>query len=146
MTEIKTLNQDDDDDISALLLGRRIVFAEQGQFDAPNNDEIHYWRTFTGKLTLDNGTTVLVAPNEGGCSCSAGNYSLTSLAAFDNVITSVRLAVESEDEDDDGWSYSDKSYRIYVVADAVEINAVQIDGNDGNGYYGTGYELLVVVP
>ncbi len=33
-----------------------------------------------------------------------------------------------------------------MVADAAEINAVQIDGNDGNGYHGTGYELVVVLP
>ena len=35
---------------------------------------------------------------------------------------------------------------ISEEADAVEINAVQIDGDDGNGYYGTGYQLIVVRP
>ena len=139
MSETRTLNQNDAEEIGALLTGRRIVAVEQGHFERPDRG----WDTATGKLTLDNGTTVLVVPNQGGCACSAGDYSLTSLAACDNVITSVRLAVEADNEE--SWE-PDQSYRIYVVADAVEINAVQIDGNDGNGYYGTGYELIVVLP
>lgn len=139
MSETRTLNQDNTDAISTLLTGRRIVAVELGHFERPGQD---WGDAPTGKLTLDNGTAVLVTPNQGHCACSAGDYSLTSLAAVDNVITSVRLAVEQSGE---AWE-SDQSYRIYVVADAVEINAVQIDGSDGNGYYGTGYELTVVLP
>lgn len=62
---------------------------------------------------------------------------------MDNIITSVRL-----DSETDLGEYGEgpTSYRIYVVADAVEINALQIDGDDGNGYYGTGYELIVIPP
>jgi hypothetical protein len=137
VTETRTLNQNETDAISALLTGRRIVAAEQGCFERPGEG---WGDAPTGKLTLDDGTVVLVTPNRGHCACSAGDYSLTSLAAVDNVITSVRLATEKTGED---WSDA-RSYRIYVVADAVEINTVQIDGDDGNGYYGTGYELIVV--
>jgi hypothetical protein len=37
--------------------------------------------------------------------------------------------------------------RIEVGDETVtDERAVQIDGNDGNGYYGTGYELIVVLP
>lgn len=139
MSETRTLNQDNTDQIGALLTGRRIIAAEQGYFERPGQG---WGDAPTGKLTLDDGTVVLVTPNQGHCACSAGDYSLTSLATVDNVITSVRLAVEREGE---GFE-PDQSYRIYVVADAVEINAVQIDGSDGNGYYGTGYELTVVLP
>jgi hypothetical protein len=142
MTETKTLNYGNTEEIAALLTGRRIVAVEQGHFDRPGDDS--WGDAITGKLTLDDGTVVLVAPNEGGCACSAGDYALTSLATCDNIITSVRLATETDPEQE--WSEPDQSYRIYVLADAVEINAVQIDGNDGNGYYGTGYELIVVVP
>jgi hypothetical protein len=138
MTQTKLLTQSDTEGISALLVGRRIIAAEHGHFDQDWGDAP------TGKLTLDNGTVILVTPNQGGCSCSAGDYDLTSLATCDNVITSVRVVVEEPDVED--WSEPDRSYRIYVVADAVEINAVQIDGNDGNGYYGTGYELIVTAP
>lgn len=137
---IKTLRENDADEITALLTGRRIVAVEQGHFDRPDRN---WGDEATGKLTLDDGTVILVVPNDGGCSCGAGDYSLTSLATCDNVITSVRVTAES---DGDADYEADQSYRIYVVADAVEINAVQIDGNDGNGYYGTGYELIVTVP
>lgn len=140
MTELQTLDHNDTEKISALLTGRRITAVELGNFDRPDQD---WGDTPTGKLTLDNGTVVLVIPNQGGCACSAGDYNLTSLAACDNVITSVRLAVESDE--DDTWA-TDQSYRIYVLADATEINAVQIDGSDGNGYYGTGFALVVVLP
>lgn len=140
MSETKTLKQYEAEEIGALLTGRRIVAAEEGHFDRPDRE---WGDTPTGKLTLDDGTEVLVVPNEGGCSCSAGDYYLKSLAACDNVITSVRLVAEPIGEED--WA-TKQSYRIYVVADAEEINVVQIDGDDGNGYYGTGYELIVVLP
>lgn len=142
MTQTKTLDHNATDAIAALLTGRRIVAVEQGHFDRPDQD---WGDAATGKLTLDDGTVVLVAPNQGGCACSAGDYELKHLATVDNVITSVRLACEPDPEQAESWE-SDQSYRIYVVADATEINAVQIDGNDGNGYYGTGYELIVTVP
>lgn len=131
-----TLDQDDETKIQELLLGRRIVSAEAGCFPLP--DDV-WGDAATGKLTLDDGTVVYVAPNQGGCACDAGDYELEHLASVDNVITDVRLARENGDSWDDPTSY-----RIYVVADAVEINAVQVDGDDGNGYYGTGYELFVV--
>lgn len=141
MTQTKTLDHNATDAIAALLTGRRIVAAEQGHFDRPDRD---WGDAATGKLTLDDGTVILAAPNQGGCACGAGDYELKHLATVDNVITSVRLAAETDPEQD--WSEPDQSYRIYVVADATEINAVQIDGNDGNGYYGTGYELIVMLP
>ncbi len=134
------LDQTAEADIQKLLLGRRIVGAEKGSFDFPGRE----WREpASGRLTLDDGTQIYVLPNQGGCACSAGDYELTSLATVDNIITSVRLAAEGEKDD---WGYGSTSYRIYVVADATEINAVQIDGDDGNGYYGTGYELFVINP
>lgn len=137
---VRTLSQSDETQISALLTGRKIVAAEQGSFDRPGQN---WGDRATGELTLDDDTVILVSPNQGGCSCDAGDYDLTALATCDNIITSVRLATECDNDE----SYeSDQSYRIYVLADAVEINAVQIDGNDGNGYYGTGYELIVIAP
>jgi hypothetical protein len=36
------------------------------------------------------------------------------------------------------------TYRIFVFADAVEINVAEFVGSDGNGYYGTGFTLTVV--
>ncbi len=132
----KIISHDDERETEKLLLGRRIVSFEYGKYRPINGA----YGDATGKFTLDNGTEVYVHPNEGGCACSAGDYELDHLAKVDNIITSVRLDVERM------YGEDAKSYRIYVVADAVEINAVQVDGDDGNGYYGTGYDLTVVVP
>lgn len=134
---MKSLSEADEAATRELLVGRRIVHAEQHE---PRKLAGHFLTSYTGTLTLDDGTKVLVAPNEGGCSCGAGDYELTHLAAVDNVITDVRLDAETAV---DKWGEGPTSYRIFVVADAVEINALQIDGDDGNGYYGTGYQLFV---
>jgi hypothetical protein len=143
----EVLNHDDDEEISALLVGRRIVQAELGSFARPEGAGGRVRRDEAqGRLTLDDGTVVLVAPNDGGCSCGAGDYALTMLASWDNVITSVRVAVETDRLEGDLLGEPDQTYVIYVVADAGEINAVQISGNDGNGYYGTGFELIVLRP
>lgn len=137
-----TLRETDDEKIKALLLGKRIVTAETGTFKAKS---AYGWdETASGRLVLDDRTEVFVIPNEGGCACSAGDYDLEHLATVDNIITDVRLAAESQ-PDEYGYE-GPTSYRIYVFADNAEINAVQIDGDDGNGYYGTGYELFVVPP
>jgi hypothetical protein len=133
-------NQTDVKEIEQLLVGRRIVEAIKGDFTLPGLDDPYRWRDVTGQLVLDDGTVVYIAPHIGGCSCGAGDYELTSVATVDNIITSARVVTEDENDDYD----SSTSYRIYVIAENQEINAVQIDGNDGNGYYGTGYELFVI--
>jgi hypothetical protein len=138
MSETKTLHQYDTDQISALLTGRRIVAVEQGEFKRPDQS---WGNQATGKLSLDDGTHIFVAPNEGCGGCSSGWYALASLASVANVITAVRVDDETAEPGGDVHKY-----RIYVVADAVEINALQVNGDDGNGYYGTGYELIVVLP
>lgn len=138
-TAVTHLDETDHEAIEALLLGRRIVTAEKGDVNIP--DAEYSWEsTAEGLLTLDDGTHIYVKGHEGGCACSAGDYELTHLAEVDNVITSVRFD-DSPDGDDEpggnGW------YRIFVVADAVEVNIASFEGSDGNGYYGTGYSLYV---
>ena len=129
----------DEDKIRALLLGRRVVTAETGSWPIENR-----WGVASGRITLDDGTQVYVFPNDGGCSCGAGDYELTHLASVDNVITDVRLSEESK-KDETGYE-GETSYRIYVFADAGEVNLLSVDGDDGNGYYGTGYELIITPP
>jgi len=138
-----TLSEDDADKIEALLVGRRIVRAETGEFPLGGGR----WSSAqaTGRLTLDDGTQVLVAPNQGGCACSAGDYELTHLASVDNIITAVRLV--NDPDGDEFWSTDAPAhvgYQIFVVADATEINVMTVEGSDGNGYYGTGYKLTVI--
>lgn len=136
MSEV--LYQGDEQGTRELLIGKRIVRAEQGDFETPRG-----YTKASGRLTLDDGTVILVAPNEGCGGCSNGWYQLDHLATVDNAITDVRLAVEGSPNE---YGEGEQSYRIYVIADAVEINAVQVDGDDGNGYYGSGYELFVIPP
>lgn len=132
-----TLSEDDVQATRDLLIGRRIVKAERGEWK-----QERWYEPATGKLTLDDGTIIYVRPNIGGCSCGAGDYELEHLATTPNAITDVRLAQEGKEE----WGEFSGSYHIYVIADNQEINAVQITGDDGNGYYGTGYTLEVVRP
>jgi hypothetical protein len=132
---VKTLNHENRDEITALLMGRRIVKA----------DAEH--------LVLDNGTVIKAIGHDGGCACSAGCYDLSVLNGVDNVITRVefdyqptgdfeeeRPAPSHPDDPTDGWT---GFYRVFVFADNQQINLMQFNGSDGNGYYGTGFELLV---
>jgi hypothetical protein len=128
----KTLTHNSVAEVTDLLVGRRIVWTQLGQFDYPGRSS--WGDKADGKIILDDGTELFVVPNEGCGGCSNGRYYSTALALCDNVITSVKLAA------------SDETYRIFVYADNVEINAVQIDGSDGSGCYGSGYELVVVFP
>lgn len=142
---LEYLNENDHAEIEALLLGRRIVSAEPGETPIPYTESDDVWGREShaeGVLTLDDGTRIYVKGNDGGCACSAGCYPLAHLAAVDNVITSVRFEDCPAGDYDDGYGW----YRIFVVADATEINVASFVGTDGNGYYGTGYALYVQRP
>lgn len=118
--------------LKELLFGRKIVNVEEIQGSYDN----HYAE---GRLTLDDGTVLLVGGNDGGCSCGAGDYSLTTLNRVDNAITNVKVDVTENDR------YEDLTYRIFVVAEDHNQHLVaQFDGSDGNGYYGTGWWLTVI--
>jgi hypothetical protein len=140
MSQTTQLTESDHEAIEALLLGRRIVAAELGDIPIPGNEDNYYNRTAEGVLTLDDDTRIYAKGNEGGCSCDAGDYPLAHLASVDNVITTVRF---DDHPGGDGHADYDGWYRIFVVADAVEVNIASFEGSDGNGYYGTGYTLYV---
>ena len=134
---VRTLNQDQQEEITNLLLGHKVTKV----------DNEH--------LVLDNGTVIKAIGHDGGCACSAGVYDLSVLNGVDNVITRVDFDYHPAGDDDpwDGPNEAKKCnpeqedysghYRIFVFADAQKINLMQFDGWDGNGYYGTGFELLV---
>lgn len=115
-------------DWESLLVGHRIVKAVEVADDAI--------------LTLDNGTRIKVRANEGCGGCSNGWYSVTHVAEVDNIITGVRCEVEPVGE---ASIYSEEYvYRVFVVTAAEEIEAVTVEGDDGNGYYGSGYSLTLL--
>lgn len=117
------LNQDDEQKITDLLMGRKI--------EKVDNEH----------LLLDDGTVIKAIGHDGRCACSAGCYDLSVLNGVDNVITRVEYDYQpGNDYDSDRY---DGYYRIFVFADNRQINLMQFDGTDGNGYYGTGFEIVV---
>lgn len=135
---VRVLNEEDRDEIADLLVGRKVAKV----------DGEH--------LLLDDGTVIKAIGRDGGCACSAGCYDLSVLNGVDNIITRVsfdyRPAGDGDswdkgadrsghpDDPDDKWT---GYYRVFVYADNEQINLMQFDGTDGNGYYGTGFEILV---
>lgn len=85
------------------------------------------------ELMLDNGIVLRVEGNRGCGGCDNGWFYLTELNKCDNAITRVECTDESEE-----------TYTIYVYAENEKIKLLQYEGYD-NGYYGTGYEMIVSV-
>lgn len=131
---VTVLDETDRNEISALLIGRKV--------EKVDNEHIQ----------LDDGTVIKAIGRDGGCACSAGCYDLTVLNGVDNIITNVEYDYRPggdygrpempghPDDPEDEWN---GYYRVFVYADAQKINLMQFNGSDGNGYYGTGFEILV---
>lgn len=118
---IKTLHEHNEKEIKELLLYHRVTKV--------NEDT----------LELDNGVVLEIIPNEGCGGCSSGWYAITDLNGVDNVITNVEL-------DEDNSENCETSYKIFVYTEDKRFTLLQVDGDDGNGYYGTGYRINVKVP
>jgi hypothetical protein len=116
------IDHDAADSIRALFVGRRVT-----KVDA-------------GRLRLDDGTELQIVPNEGCGGCTAGWYELTALNGCDNVIT--RAEVEVQKNPDDKYE-EEFIYTLFVYAENQKINLATVEGDDGNGYYGTGFEIVV---
>lgn len=138
---VKRLDEDSQDAITELLMGRTVTKV----------DDEH--------LLLDDGTVIKAIGRDGGCACSAGCYDLTVLNGVDNIITRVsydyapagdwtdyETGPESSGHPDDPEDKWTGYYRIFVFAEHQQINLMQFEGSDGNGYYGTGFEILVRSP
>ena len=125
----------DSENLDEIFVGRRIIAVDMN-VPAPAGAGL-YSGTGGGKLTLDNGT-VYACGNYGCSGCTSGYYYLTHLAKVDNIITSVKVEVTENG--------GDKIYRLFVFADNEAINVAQFEGDDGTGYYGTGFELYVLNP
>ena len=120
---------EDGEAVSALLVGRRIVGVDME----------------AATLTLDSGTVLTVMPNDGGCTCGAGDYELRSLAECDNAITSVTVEQADLDTDIAGHLYeAGERLTIFVyAAGLLRVPAVVVEGDEGNGYYGRGFRIAV---
>ena len=123
MNKYKTINRLDECDekeIRELLVGRKV------KVDGDN-------------LILDNGIVLEVIANEGCGGCSSGWYSITKLNEVDNAITNVEFDCDGDIANED----DDTSYKIFVFCEDTRIKLLQVVGSDGNGYYGTGYTIIV---
>lgn len=85
------------------------------------------------EITLDNGVVLRVEGNRGCGGCSNGWFYLNQLNGCDNAITRVECVDENCEK-----------YEIFVYAEDEKIKLLEYEGYD-NGYYGTGYELLISV-
>lgn len=120
---LRQVGHGDEDAIRSLLLGHTVT------------------KVSDDHLTLDDGTLLRVVPNEGGCSCGAGDYDLVALNEVDNIITNVEF--DYDPSGDYGDMASPGHYRVFVLAGNKRINLLDIEGDDGNGYYGTGFWFVV---
>ena len=117
----ETISFEEEEKIKSLLLLHKVVKATETS------------------LVLENGIELEIVPNAGCLGCGSGWYSITELNVCDNIITNVELVC------DDLEYYGEKSYKIFVFAEDRKIKLAQIDGGDGNGYYGTGYDIIVKI-
>lgn len=110
-----------------LLVGHRIVEAvDQG------DDAI---------FVLDDGQRIRVRGNEGCGGCANGYYYVTHIADVDNIITAVRCDTEPVPGE---WHEEAYIYRMFVITGNGEIEALTVEGDDGNGYYGSGYSIEIL--
>jgi hypothetical protein len=136
-----TYEESDGAKIAELLVGRKVIRAEMGAFPIPGGAGLYRSSTAEGLLVLDDGTELYLTGNDGGCACSAGCYPLEKVATVDNIITSAHVNADPNDDSDQGTGV----YQIFVFAAAEAINVATFRGSDGNGYYGTGFSVTVVV-
>lgn len=121
MHKDKTLCEQNEKEIEELLLGHKVT--------ADDYD----------KLILDNGVVLQINPNIGCGACESGNYYLDHISSVNNAITNVEFV---EEFDDDCYY---EHYKIFVIADGMTTELLDVYGTDGNGYYGTGYTIDVYI-
>lgn len=122
MFKDKTLCECNEKEIEELLIGHKVTVDDYDN------------------LVLDNGVVLQINPNIGCGGCESGNYYLEHIASVNNAITNVEFVEEFEDD-----CYYEH-YKIFVIADGMTTELLDVYGTDGNGYYGTGYTIDVYLP
>ena len=118
------LDYEDEALIKSLLMGRRVTKV---------NDTT---------LELDNGRILKIRGNEGCGGCSSGWYEIEELNDCPN---NAIFNVEFEHTYDGNNYYGgNETYRIFVYAENEKIKLLEVNGSDGNGYYGSGYWIDVI--
>ena len=137
-------NENNVEELREALIGRSVASVQLGG-ELPQVSEYRYLSHIPqGKITLDDGAVLVLGGNIGGCSCGSGDYELTRLN--DMPINGI-MNVEITDEviSDDPYSYGQEHiYRIFVLAQDERFELAAFEGDDGNGYYGTGFWFTVL--
>lgn len=120
------IDGEDIDAIKNLLLYKKIVEVTL------NNDGM------TGTMKLDDGTSLWIASNEGCGGCGNGWYYLEELNKCDNAITDVELVYDRRN--------SDEVIQIFVIAEDRRVKIIDVQGDEGNGYYGRGFTIYIEKP
>lgn len=94
----------------------------------------------SGKLVLSDGTKLVLEANEGAMGCGCGDYDLTMLKRCNNAITSVAVEVKTQKAKEES-----KKYTLFVYTEHQKIAAAKVEGDDGTGYYGTGFHITVTM-
>lgn len=119
-----TLEHYEEDKIRELLVGRTVRVVDEST------------------LELDNGIRLTVHGNDGCGGCSSGWYELKELNGMDSAIMNVEF-VEEENSYGEGY-WDNQIYRVFVYAEGISAKLIEVAGDDGNGYYGSGYWIDVV--
>lgn len=124
MAEDYNFDGEDLDELKKVLLYRKIV-------------EVSF-NEYQGYMTLDDGTKLRLVANEGCGGCGNGWYYLTELNKCDNAITDVSIEYDTHNYDE--------VIKVFVIAEDRRIQIVNVEGDEGNGYYGRGFEVWVEKP
>lgn len=93
-------------------------------------------------LTLDDGTELKFEGNNGCGWCYSGNYGLTEL--FQRGTPKARIMTAEVETNQLGDSeYDDTRYTLFVIVDDERLPLAEFEGNDGSGYYGSGFQVTV---
>lgn len=115
MNNFGQLDQDDQDEIRSLLIGRTVKVVTDDT------------------LELDNGVVLSIEPNSGCGGCPSGSYGIDELNEVPNVITSVKFKEKGYCE----------VFKIFVYSETSKIKLLEVSGDTGNGFYGYGYTISV---
>lgn len=126
-TQEITLNQDSDDGLyTQLLRGRYVTSIDDGT------------------ITLDDGTELYIHGNEGCGGCESGWYWLEKVYKQGSRQARIMSAYVAYGEDDED---APSVYTLFVMVDGnpTQLPLATVRGDNGNGYYGTGFTLTATV-
>ena len=129
-TQEITLDQNSDDGLYTQLLRGRYVTSVEGSV-----------------ITLDDGTELYIYGNEGCGGCSSGWYWLEETFKQGTRKARIMSAYVAYGEDRTEDEPARSVYTIFVMVDGNphQLPLATIRGDDGNGYYGTGFTLTATI-